>query len=70
MEILKGTFSFPAKCYRKNIKTGAPDYNKTLHLFDFIFKKIIPEMWRLYEAISTVMMSKFKKDDHKLFKSF
>ena len=27
----KGIFNFPAKCYRKIIKSGAPDYNKTLH---------------------------------------
>ena len=27
----KGIFNFPAKCCRKIIKSGAPDYNKTLH---------------------------------------
>ena len=41
MEILKGIFSFPAKCYRKIIKSDAPGYSKTLHSFDLIFAKVI-----------------------------
>ena len=45
MEILKGIFSFPAKCYRKIIKSSVRDYNKTLYLFDLIFTKVILELW-------------------------
>ena len=46
MEVLKGIFSFPAKCYQKIIKSGVRDYNKISHSFNFIFTKVILELWR------------------------
>ena len=35
------------------------DYSKTLHSFDFIFMKVTLEFDVIYDAIPTVMMSKF-----------